>query len=206
MEMSIRKYINSESREYLYKILKRYGESLLDAHKQYSHFKEKSPELASSLSNSNLKSASHDSLCRTQRQFKQLYEHRDMLCDKLKLHKYPVLDKALCVTPTKENDITKVRELMRGFTQSPSLVTQKKGHIVIIVDNQSIQQTRELLQSSGINKDNIFNLSSDGFPPIVAGMASPKEVVRSLEEINKFLLIKSNHVVQNKFEQDYTLQ
>tara|TARA_B100000749_G_C18447572_1_gene474923 strand:+ start:1772 stop:2380 length:609 start_codon:yes stop_codon:yes gene_type:complete len=183
--MSILDHLSQNNEVDALKWLKAYAEALLSADSNYKKLKNDtgktptvSPDAISQLNES--------LLAPIQREFRDLYNLRDVACKKLTEFDYPVLNKS---SVFKHNDVKKIHDIFsdikKSFPDEVNINIRSRLAIIQTTEQRHGECLAILATKLNIPSEKIKSLKDGAVPPMISGMGTPKETKITLETINE---------------------
>lgn len=186
--MNILHLVNNNDCIAVLKALRCFGNAQLLAQELFEKTKTLSPEIIHTLTPNYLEKHSHDSLNTIQGQFKELFEHRKKLQQYLKLHNYPVLDRAIHIPNINlHNTILLSKKLTEDDPFQHFVSLRKKDAIVFTTEEKFFDAKRTIAETTNKPINTLRDISSENSPVIFAGMTTPQRTAETITQISEYL-------------------
>lgn len=200
--MLIESLVDKKNVDYTCKVLKHYGKAMLCAQEAFSDVKKTDPNIAKTLTETAISTAPPEELTPLQKQFKQLYEHRDKLKAKLNELNYPVLETGFAVAVEGESDFKFIKQAMEKLNPHKLVINRKSDFAIFITTEKDIEHVKETLsQDFDISSESFIGINKQNIPPMFVGMTTPNQVRLLLDEIDHYQSKKPPNIVYDLDEQ-----
>lgn len=186
--MDILNLIKGENKRRILKALKRFGEVQILAQELFAEVKSTTPDIMMTLTPTYLQKQDYDALNPIQRQFKELFEHREKLQIYLKDRDYPVLDRAIGIPSL---NIEKAIALTNALDENDpyhNFISLQPQATVIITTENALPNTKKIISDmTNISIANMHEIPVDKCPVLFAGMTTPNKTRKLIADIDIYL-------------------